>query len=100
MNTALGQDLKVSDSLIQRALERVANFNRFREEGLICCDGDFFPSVHYAPITLYDETNEDELSPDYNHTLDVKLDNDAHIPFFKKECSFCHYTRMVCNKQA
>jgi oxygen-independent coproporphyrinogen III oxidase len=100
MNTALGQDLKVSDSLIQRALERVADFNRFREEGLICRDGDFFPSVHYPPITMYDQTNEEELFRDYKLPPDGKLDVYAHIPFCKQRCIFCHYPVMLGKKQA
>jgi oxygen-independent coproporphyrinogen III oxidase len=37
MNTALGQDLKVSDSFIQKALERVADFKieRLKSYGLL-----------------------------------------------------------------
>ena len=100
MNTALGQDLKVSDSLVQRALERVADFNRFREEGLICRDGDFFPSVHYPPITMYDQPQEEELFSGYQLPADGKLDVYAHIPFCKQRCIFCHYPVMLGKKQA
>jgi oxygen-independent coproporphyrinogen-3 oxidase len=100
MNTALGQDLKVSDTFIQRALERVADFNRFREEGLICRNGDFFPSVHYPPITMYDPTDEEELFRDYALPADGKLDVYAHIPFCKQRCIFCHYPVMLGKKQA
>ena len=100
MNTALGQDLKVSDSLVQRALERVADFDRFREEGLICRDGDFFPSVHYPPITMYDQTQEEELFAGYQLPADGKLDVYAHIPFCKQRCIFCHYPVMLGKKQA
>jgi oxygen-independent coproporphyrinogen-3 oxidase len=100
MNTALGQDLKVSDTFIQRALERVADFNRFREEGLICRDGDFFPSVHYPPITMYDQTEEEELFRDYRLPVDGKFDVYAHIPFCKQRCIFCHYPVMLGKKQA
>ena len=35
MNITAGSDLSVSDTLMQNALNRVADFKRLREEGLI-----------------------------------------------------------------
>src|SRR6202047_1084153 len=100
MNNNAGYDVSVSDSLMQNSLNRVADFNRFREEGLICRDGDFFPSVHYPPITMYDQTDEEELFRDYALPADGKFDVYAHIPFCKQRCIFCHYPVMLGKKEA
>jgi hypothetical protein len=35
---------------MDRARQRVADFKRYQELGLIAKHGDFFPSVHYPPI--------------------------------------------------
>jgi oxygen-independent coproporphyrinogen-3 oxidase len=100
MNNHAGYDVSVSDSLMQNALNRVADFNRFREEGLICRSGEFFPSVHYPPITMYDQVDEDTLFETYTLPQDGKLDVYAHIPFCKQRCVFCHYPVMLGKKQA
>jgi oxygen-independent coproporphyrinogen III oxidase len=96
----VGQFPNISDALMDRALSRVADFNRFREEGLICRSGDFFPSVHYPPITMYDEVDENRLFEDYSLPADGKLDVYAHIPFCKQRCIFCHYPVMLGKKEA
>jgi oxygen-independent coproporphyrinogen-3 oxidase len=100
MNTTVGYDVSISDTLMQNALNRVADFNRFREEGLICRDGEFFPSVHYPPITMYHEVDEDALFKTYTLPQDRKFDVYAHIPFCKQRCVFCHYPVMLGKKQA
>jgi oxygen-independent coproporphyrinogen-3 oxidase len=100
MNITAGSDLSVSDTLMQNALDRVADFKRLREEGLICRDGDFFPSVHYPPITMYDQVSEEALFANYRLPADGKLDVYAHIPFCKQRCVFCHYPVMLGKKQA
>ncbi|MBV8142900.1 MAG: radical SAM protein [Verrucomicrobia bacterium] len=100
MNTTAGNEVGVSDTLMQHALSRVADFKRFREEGLICRNGEFFPSVHYPPITMYSEVDEDALFETYTLPQDRKFDVYAHIPFCKQRCVFCHYPVMLGKKQA
>src|SRR5260370_21311409 len=95
-----GQFPNISDALMDRALSRVADFNRLRDEGLICRSGDFFPSVHYPPITMYDEVDEEKLFEGYTLPADGKLDVYAHIPFCKQRCIFCHYPVMLGKKEA
>ncbi|MBK1717477.1 coproporphyrinogen-III oxidase family protein [Thiocystis violacea] len=70
---------------------RVRDFERFRELGLIARSGDFFPSVHYPPITMYPEAEEEELLGDYVPPADGLFDVYLHLPFCVQRCLFCHY---------
>ncbi|MBK1722216.1 coproporphyrinogen-III oxidase family protein [Thiocystis violacea] len=70
---------------------RVQDFNRFRELGLVAKSGDFFPSVHYPPITMYPEAEEEELLGDYVPPADGLFDVYLHLPFCEQRCMFCHY---------
>jgi oxygen-independent coproporphyrinogen III oxidase len=70
---------------------RVRDFERFRELGLIAKSGDFFPSVHYPPITMYPEAEEEELLGDYVLPPDGLFDVYLHLPFCEQRCLFCHY---------
>lgn len=70
---------------------RVRDFARFRELGLIARSGDFFPSVHYPPITMYPEATEEELLDDYALPQDGLFDVYLHLPFCEQRCLFCHY---------
>jgi oxygen-independent coproporphyrinogen III oxidase len=81
----------VRNNRIAKALGRVEDFKRLQEAGLICKDGDFFPSVHYPPITMYPTVTEEELFKDYTIPEDGLFDIYAHIPFCLQRCIFCHY---------
>lgn len=70
---------------------RVEDFKRLRDAGLLCEDGDFFPSVHYPPITMYPPTTEEDLFRTYTLPEDGLLDVYAHLPFCHQRCVFCHY---------
>lgn len=70
---------------------RVRDFNTLRELGLIAQSGDFFPSVHYPPITMYPEAEEEELLGDYVPPADGLFDVYLHLPFCEQRCMFCHY---------
>ena len=77
--------------LMDRARSRVDDLARLRDLGMIYRKGDFFPSVHYPPITMYQPITDDELLGEYTMPEDGRLDVYAHIPFCKKRCVFCHY---------
>jgi oxygen-independent coproporphyrinogen-3 oxidase len=77
--------------LFNKAKTRIEDFNRLREAGLICKTGDFFPSVHYPPITMYHPIEEEELFKNYANPTDGLFDIYAHIPFCRQRCVFCHY---------
>ncbi|NEV61039.1 coproporphyrinogen-III oxidase family protein [Thiorhodococcus minor] len=70
---------------------RVRDFNTLRELGLIAKSGDFFPSVHYPPITMYPEAEEEELLGDFVPPADGVFDVYLHLPFCEQRCLFCHY---------
>ena len=77
--------------IIAGARGRLEDFQRLRGLGLICLDGEFFPSVHYPPITMYPAINEDRLLADYQLPDDGLLDVYVHVPFCIRQCVFCHY---------
>ena len=77
--------------LLSKARERVQDFRRFREAGLCHKDGEYFPSVHYPPITMYPPMTQEELFATYTLPPDGYLDVYVHIPFCHRRCIFCHY---------
>jgi oxygen-independent coproporphyrinogen-3 oxidase len=79
------------ERLIAKARTRLDDLRTLQELGLICKDGDFFPSVHYPPITMYPPITEDEMFKDYSLPEDGLVDVYAHIPFCERRCVFCHY---------
>ncbi len=78
-------------ALIEEAKSRVADFHRVSKLGLLKTDGEFYPSVHYPPITMYPPMTDDELLEGYTLPSDGALDVYAHIPFCNSHCVFCHY---------
>jgi len=50
---------------MKSARGRVEDFKRLQELGLISQGGDFFPSVHYPPITMYPLMQQEELFKTY-----------------------------------
>jgi len=71
--------------------ERLAQYEQLRSLGLIVRSGDFFPSVHYPPITMYPPLTPEELLATYTPPADGKFDIYAHVPFCRQRCLFCHY---------
>jgi oxygen-independent coproporphyrinogen-3 oxidase len=88
------------DELIAGAYSRIDDLERLRKLGVICREGDFFPSVHYPPITMYPPTTDDELLAGYTMPEDGRLDIYAHIPFCRQRCTFCHYPVKLGTRQA
>ena len=78
-------------ALIEKAKERVEDFRRMRDAGLVNKRGDFYPSVHYPPITMYPPMSDDELLEGYTLPADGAVDVYAHVPFCNSHCVFCHY---------
>jgi oxygen-independent coproporphyrinogen-3 oxidase len=84
--------------IVQEQTDRLANarvrledFRRLRAAGLINEAGEFYPSVHYPPITMYKPMTEEELFATYTMPEDGLLDVYVHIPFCRQRCVFCHY---------
>ena len=77
--------------ILEIARGRVEDFKRLCDAGLLSRDGDFFPSVHYPPITMYSPITEEELFRTYTLPEDGLFDVYAHLPFCHQRCIFCHY---------
>lgn len=78
-------------ALVEKAKERLEDFHRVRDAGLVNKRGDFYPSVHYPPITMYPPMSDDELLEGYTLPADGAVDVYAHVPFCNSHCVFCHY---------
>ncbi len=92
MSEMTASDVGLRNSPFGESVEsRVRDFERLRELGLIASSGDFFPSVHYPPITMYPEAEEEELLGDYVLPADGLFDVYLHLPFCEQRCMFCHY---------
>lgn len=78
-------------ALVEKAKERLEDFRVVRDAGLVNKRGDFYPSVHYPPITMYPPMSDDELLEGYTLPADGAVDVYAHVPFCNSHCVFCHY---------
>lgn len=71
--------------------DEIELYHDLQQTGLIPVHGDFFPAVHYPPITRYAPLTEEEAYAGFqlpeNNTFDIYV----HIPFCLKRCIFCHY---------
>lgn len=83
---------------VNRKAEIVANAQQFLEGyrelkrlGFINKIGDFFPSVHYPPITMYNPISQEEMFAGYTLPEDRLFDIYVHIPFCRQRCVYCHY---------
>lgn len=81
--------------LLKNADENLSHYRQLQQAGLICLDGQFFPSVHYPPITMYPNTDEESLFKDYKNPSDGLFVLYAHIPFCINYCNFCHYPNLI-----
>jgi oxygen-independent coproporphyrinogen-3 oxidase len=79
------------DDLLKMADYRIEQLHLFQEQGLINTRGDFFPSVHYPPITMYPSIDEASFFDGYTLPADGLFDIYVHFPFCISQCAFCHY---------
>lgn len=77
--------------LLENAQPFMEQYRMLKEAGFINQSGDFFPSVHYPPITMYQPISQEELFQSYRMPSDGLFDIYAHIPFCQQRCIFCHY---------
>lgn len=81
--------------LVEHAEEVYNKVAEYQALGLICDDGDFVPSVHYPPITMYPDSDAQKTLKDFVYPEDGLMDIYVHIPFCIRHCVFCHYPGMV-----
>lgn len=76
---------------IRHARRRLEDLRSLQAMGLVNRDAEFYPSVHYPPITMYGPITEEQLLDGYALPDDGLLDVYAHLPFCQRRCIFCHY---------
>ena len=80
------------DQIIDNSKYRLEEFKELQNVGMIPIKGEFYPAgVHYPPITMYPNTDQDDFFKDYRPLQSGVYDIYVHIPFCKKKCWFCHY---------
>lgn len=77
--------------LLISANQRVEDFYKFKELGLLCSHDDFVPAIHYPPITKYPTIEYNEMFKGYTPPDNGLMDVYIHIPFCTTRCVFCHY---------
>ena len=89
--------MKPYNDYIQRATQMLEAVHALQDEGLICDMGEFIPSVHYPPITQYDNALPDDILKTYTLPPDGLMDLYVHFPFCIQACTFCHYPGLFGN---
>ena len=85
--------------LIAVAQRRLKDVSDLKEMGLLPLDGQFFPSVHYPPITMYDTFSEEAFLSGYKTPADGRWVIYVHIPFCPSRCAFCHYPVTISSSE-
>lgn len=81
----------IDSEILKHAEERILQFKELQKNGFINLRGEFFPSVHYPPITMYPPITNEALFAGYQNPTGDLFDIYVHIPFCMTYCSFCHY---------
>jgi len=82
---------RLGPELPRETQEKIQKYVELQQAGLICLDDQFFPSVHYPPITMYSAITENALFETYLPPAGRLFDVYVHIPFCLRHCIFCHY---------
>lgn len=82
---------KDKSDIIARARQFLGGYQELKRLGFINGTGDFFPSVHYPPITMYKPISQEAMFAGYTLPGDRLFDVYAHIPFCRQRCVYCHY---------
>jgi oxygen-independent coproporphyrinogen-3 oxidase len=77
--------------IIANAQQFLEDYRELKRLGFINKTGDFFPSVHYPPITMYQTISQEDMFAGYTLPEDGLFDIYAHLPFCLQRCLFCHY---------
>lgn len=81
--------------LLANAEARIDQIKKLQELGLVCKDGEFVPSVHYPPITQYDQCLQEDVYRGFTMPSDGMMDIYVHFPFCQNHCTFCHYPGLL-----
>ncbi len=84
-------DANKKAAIIAHAQRFLEGYRELKRLGFINKHGDFYPSVHYPPITMYKPITQEQLFAGYTLPEDGLLDIYAHIPFCRQRCVYCHY---------
>jgi len=84
-------DADRKSEIIADAQRFLGKYRELKRLGFINKIGDFFPSVHYPPITMYNPISQEEMFAGYTLPDDRLFDVYAHIPFCRQRCVYCHY---------
>lgn len=77
--------------MLAEARRQLQDYRELQRLGLICRSGEFYPAVHYPPITRYPRATPEELLAGYTPPADGLFSIYVHVPFCAAPCSFCHY---------
>ena len=89
--------MKSYGDYLTRAAARLDMVRELQNEGLICDNGEFVPSVHYPPITRYDDSSPDDVLRTFTLPEDGMMDIYVHFPFCIQSCTYCHYPGLFGN---
>ena len=85
----------INQEIFENAKKRLTDYEELKSAGLIPFNGEFLPSVHYPPITMYPGIDEEALFKEYTNPPDDLFVIYVHIPFCIRYCNFCHYPNLI-----
>jgi len=90
-----------TNELLEASKYRITQLKELQKIGMIPLSGEFYPAgVHYPPITMYPNVDQDLFFDKYNPIDPGLYDIYVHIPFCIKRCWFCHYPSKYSAKES
>lgn len=82
-----------SSDILQQAQDKLESFGipELKNAGFLNLQDQFYPSVHYPPITMYHPISQEALISNFQPAQGNLFDVYVHIPFCMRQCYFCHY---------